>query len=89
MKTEFKKSFVKDIKRHSKDQKLLTRIQEIILEVEAAKDPTAINKLKKLKAEGSYYRIRCGNYRLGLVIDNDTITFVRVLHRSEIYRYFP
>lgn len=89
MKTEFRKSFVKDIKRLGKDKKLLGRIRDIILEVEAAGSITTIANLKKLKAEGTYYRIRSGNYRVGLIIDGDTVTFVRALHRSEIYRYFP
>lgn len=77
MKTEFRKSFLKDIKRLGKDEKLLGRIRDIILEVEAAGEVHAIVNLKKLKAEGSYYRIRTGNYRLGLIIAGDTITFVR------------
>lgn len=89
MKTEFRKSFLKDIKRLGKDDKLLGRIKDIILEVEAAAGITAISNLKKLKAEGSYYRIRTGNCRIGLIIENSTVIFVRVLHRSEIYRYFP
>ena len=89
MKTEFRKSFLKDIKRLGTDEKLLGRIGDIILEVEAAGEIHAIANLKKLKAEGSYYRIRSGNYRLGLIIDGDSVTFVRALRRSEIYRYFP
>jgi mRNA interferase RelE/StbE len=89
MKIAFTKSFAKDLKKHAGDKKLLARIKEIILEVEAADSITAINNLKKLKSEGSYFRIRSGNYRVGLIIDGDTATFVRALHRSEIYRYFP
>ena len=89
MKTTFKKSFAKDLKTHSRDKTLLARIQETILEVEAADSITYIKNLKKLKAEGSYYRIRVGNYRLGLIIEDETAIFVRVLHRTEIYRYFP
>jgi mRNA interferase RelE/StbE len=89
MKTAFAKSFAKDLKRHARDKNLLARIKEIILEVEAAADITSINNLKKLKAEGSYFRIRSGNYRIGLIIDGETVTFVRVLNRSEIYHYFP
>jgi mRNA interferase RelE/StbE len=89
MKTAFAKSFAKDLKRHANDRNLLARIQEIILEVEAASSISTINNLKKLKAEGSYFRIRTGNYRIGLSIDGDTVTFVRALHRSEMYRYFP
>ena len=89
MKTAFKKSFAKDLQRHGKNKNLLARIQKIILEVEAADCLITINNLKKLKAEGSYFRIRSGNYRLGLIIEGETVTFVRALHRSEIYRYFP
>jgi mRNA interferase RelE/StbE len=89
MKTAFTKSFAKDLKKHAGEKKLLARIQEIILEVEAADSITTINNLKKLKAEDCYFRIRSGNYRIGLIIDGDTVTFVRVLNRSEIYRYFP
>jgi mRNA interferase RelE/StbE len=89
MKTEFRKSFTKDLKRQAKDKNLLTHVQKIILEVEAAGDTMKIGNLKKLKAEGSYYRIRVGSYRIGLVIENDTVVFVRILNRGEIYRYFP
>ncbi|MDF1594342.1 MAG: hypothetical protein P1P89_22750 [Desulfobacterales bacterium] len=52
MKTAFTNSFIKDLKKHAKDKKLLARIQEIILDVEAADGIPAINNLKKLKAEG-------------------------------------
>ncbi len=89
MKTEFRKSFAKDLKRQTGDKNLLSHVQKIILEVEAAGDIMKISSLKKLKAEGSYYRIRVGSYRIGLVIENDTVIFVRILNRGEIYRYFP
>jgi mRNA-degrading endonuclease RelE of RelBE toxin-antitoxin system len=31
---------------------------------------------KKLKADGNYYRIRVGSYRIGFIEDEGTITFV-------------
>ncbi len=34
-------------------------------------------------------RIRIGDYRLGIIFDGETLIFERVLHRKEIYRYFP
>jgi mRNA interferase RelE/StbE len=84
VKTTFKKSFTKDLETYNRDKTLLARIQEAILEVEAADSITSIKNLKKLKAEGSYYRIRVGNYRIGLIVENEIVTFVRVLHRSQI-----
>jgi mRNA-degrading endonuclease RelE of RelBE toxin-antitoxin system len=35
------------------------------------------------------YRIRIGDYRLGIIFDGETLIFERVLHRKGIYRYFP
>ncbi|MBP1468695.1 type II toxin-antitoxin system RelE/ParE family toxin [Candidatus Chloroploca sp. M-50] len=43
----------------------------------------------KRPEEDPYYRIRIGDYRLGLFVEDDTITVVRFLHRRDIYRYFP
>jgi mRNA interferase RelE/StbE len=89
VKVEFKKSFAKDLKKKSKDRRLLARVEQIIGQVEEAENPHQISNLKKLKAEGNFYRIRSGDYRLGLIIDGDTVIFVRLLRRNEIYRYFP
>lgn len=89
MNTAFTKSFTKDLKKLAKEKNILERVREIILEVEAAASIAAVSNLQKLKAEGSHFRIRSGDYRVGLTIDGDTVTFVRVLHRSEIYRFFP
>ncbi len=48
-----------------------------------------LSNVKHLTSEGPYYRIRIGDYRLGLLVEDDTVTMVRFLHRREIYRYFP
>ena len=48
-----------------------------------------IPNVKHLTSDGPYYRIRIGDYRLGLIVEDDTVTFVRFLHRRDIYRYFP
>ena len=75
--------------RRIKDTSLLKRVQKTLEEVETAGSVLEIRHLKKLRAEGHYYRIRLGDYRIGLIIEGDTVVFVRLLHRSEIYRYFP
>ena len=90
MKTEFKSSFLKDI-RSIKDKTLLFRLEQFILAVETADNLSAIPNLKKLKGQKNnfYYRSRIGNYRVGIIIRQDTVVFVRFLNRKEIYRYFP
>ena len=89
MNIEFKKSFAGDLKKKAQQIKLRSRIQEIIQEVDNAESLYEIKNLKKLKAEDDYYRIRIGDYRIGLKIKDGTVIFVRFLHRKEIYRYFP
>ena len=68
---------------------MLRRIREVIGNVEHVNKPTDISNLKKLKGQGRYYRIRVGEHRVGLKIKADTVVFIRVLNRKEIYRYFP
>jgi len=48
-----------------------------------------VNNIKKLKGEDNAYRVRVGEYRVGFTLVDNTITFTRVLHRREFYRYFP
>jgi mRNA interferase RelE/StbE len=57
--------------------------------VEQAESLLDIPHLRRLRAKGRYYRIRVGDYRLGLTVDGDEVCFVRALHRREVYRYFP
>ncbi|WP_293126172.1 type II toxin-antitoxin system RelE/ParE family toxin [Microcoleus sp. bin38.metabat.b11b12b14.051] len=88
MNVEFRKSFEKDLN-NLRDESLLQRIQAVIEEVEAAENFGDVSNLKKLKADGNYYRIRIGDYRIGIAFDENIVIFVRVLHRKEVYRYFP
>lgn len=88
MKVEFKASFARDLK-PIKDGDLLRQAREVIEGTESAQSLSEIPNLKKLSGEGRYFRVRIGDYRMGLVIEGDTVTFVRFLHRREIYRHFP
>ncbi len=88
MNVEFRKSFEKDLSK-IKDAELLQRIQAAVEEVEAIDSLIDLTNVKKLKAEGDYYRIRVGDYRIGLSVGENVVVFTRVLHRKEIYCYFP
>ncbi len=88
MKVEFKKSFIRDLKK-LKNKSLHQRLAEKIEQVEQTDSLLSVTSLEKIKGVDDYYRIRIGNYRVGLKLNNDTVLFVRFLHRKEIYRYFP
>jgi mRNA interferase RelE/StbE len=85
---EFKRSFEKDL-RKIRSSEILLRIKAAIAEIEVAEDLSEVSELKKMQGYRIYYRIRVGDYRLGLIIEDEQVVFVRALHRREIYRYFP
>ena len=88
MNVEFRKSFEKDLLKIL-DADLLQRIQEAIEDVENAEKLNEVSNLKKLKGDGDYYRIRLVDYHIGIKVNDGIVCFVRILHRKEIYRYFP
>lgn len=67
------------------------RVEAISFGEEIKQDPFLGSKVKKLTGYQTYYKIRVGDYRIGLQIDpnTQTVEFQRVLHRRDIYRKFP
>jgi len=88
MKTAFKASFLKAIKKIDSDQ-LKADIANAILNFESAESQIQISQLKKLKGYKQYYRIRIGDYRIGIKIEAEIVIFVDIDHRKNIYRIFP
>ena len=90
MTTDFKSSFLSDIKKVN-DRKVEARIRQAILSVENAATTRDIPNLKKLKGfkSGTYHRIKVGDFRIGVAIENETVIFVAFDNRKDIYKYFP
>jgi mRNA interferase RelE/StbE len=88
MKVDFKKSFLKDEKK-IKNNKLKSLIAECIIQVESAENIISIKNLKKLSGYDAYFRIRIGDYRIGVKIEKNVVYFVVFEHRKEVYKKFP
>jgi mRNA interferase RelE/StbE len=88
VKVGFRESFSKDLA-GIKDKSLLERVRVAIEAVEKAGSLSQINGLKKLKGGGNYYRLRIGDFRVGMVVEGNKIVFVRFINRKDAYRYFP
>ena len=88
MKTQFRASFAKDLK-NAKNKDVRRHIKDTIEQIERAQNLQELAGVKKLKGANDYYRIRVGEYRIGIVLEGDIVVFVRCLDRKEIYRYFP
>jgi len=88
VKVHFRKSFLRDLKRLTQED-VKVRLRQVIESIEHATSLREIANLKKLKFGEEYYRIRLGDYRLGLIAEGESVVLVRFLHRRELYRYFP
>lgn len=71
------------------DRQLLLKIKRAIKQIQQADNLNEVNQIKKLQGKMNYYRIRVGNYRMGIKVSEGVVSFIRILHRKEIYRYFP
>lgn len=88
MKYFVERSFTKDLKSLPKEVKADVKQYFDIVEKAAAFNEL-VSDLIKLTGHKIYYRYRVGDYRVGIAYRDETVIFLRALHRREIYRYFP
>lgn len=89
MRVDFDKSFDKSLDK-IKNKSLFPKIEKIIINCENSKSLSEIPNVKKLNGYKTYYRIKMGEYRIGFeMIGKQTIKFILVAHRKDIYKSFP
>ncbi|NET69802.1 MAG: type II toxin-antitoxin system RelE/ParE family toxin [Sphaerospermopsis sp. SIO1G2] len=88
-KVEYTKKFIKELA--SLPQDVQSRIEAIVFTELEIENPFELAYLGKMKGYKDKYKIRVGDYRIGLTLDQETQTILcqRVAHRSEIYKIFP
>ena len=86
---QYKRAFLRDLSRLPNNFR--TRVEEIVFGDEIKDDPFLNGRTQKMSGFDNFYKIRVGNYRIGLLLDfeNKSVEFRWVLHRREIYRRFP
>lgn len=88
MKVKYRKKFLKELS--SIPTSVRTKIETYVFNTIPESDTLhEIGKIKKLKGYRDYYKIRFGDYRVGFKIEGDILIFERVLHRKDIYKYYP
>ena len=88
MKVAFKRAFLKDLEKLPRDA--YQEIARLVLyEFPKATRVRDIKSVKKIAGEKNYFRIRSGYYRIGFEVRKGELILMRVLHRKDIYRYFP
>lgn len=81
---EFIKSFEK-----LNNPSLQKKLNQLIDKVEAAAIISDISGLKKLVGFTVHYRIRMGDYRIGVTIIANDVRLMVIAHRKDIYDIFP
>ncbi len=64
-------------------------MKEAIEGIEEAETLADLPNVTKWSGTSAFYRLRVGDYRIGMAVEGGEVEFVRCLHRQEIYRYFP
>ena len=88
MKVEFTRKFESQIDR-LRDENLKLEIANVVRAVMEAKTLGDIPNIKKLTGFKTAFRIRTGNYRIGILYQNNTAYFAAFAHRKDIYKQFP
>jgi mRNA interferase RelE/StbE len=87
MEIRVNKTFLKELARIPASQRKKVE-QFVFIDAPAFERQEDIPNLRKLKGYKYYYRIRFGDYRAGIRIENDVLIFERLLHRKDIYKFF-
>ena len=86
---EYTKRFLKELAALPVD--IQSRVEPIIFQEIESENPFELGYLEKLKGYSDKYKIRVGDYRIGITLDQETKTLIcqRVAHRKDIYRILP
>ncbi|MCL4142238.1 UNVERIFIED_CONTAM: hypothetical protein GTU68_044399 [Idotea baltica] len=72
-----------------KNDKLKLKLADIVADLKSADNLSEIRNVKAISGHPDAYRIRVGDYRLGIFYSEEIITIARFLKRNDIYKLFP
>ena len=88
MEIEATPAFIRDLKR-VRHRRLQQRITRKIEELDAASTLSDVTGVQPMTGWANRYRIRIGDYRLGIALEGGVVVLVRLGPRRDFYRYFP
>ena len=80
--------FARDLRRVRSDQ-IQRRVRRKLEEMEAAPSLAQVRGVKKIADSENHYRVRVGDYRIGLEMDGEIAILQRFGARDGFYRGFP
>ena len=85
----YAKKFSKDVDAIRKEARIKKTLLKAIEKIREAGSLGEIKGVRKIEGYQKYYRIKLGDYRLGIKVTKSRIELIRFLHRKDIYRRFP
>ena len=85
---EYKKRFLKELSKLPGG--LQSQVEKIVFEDLICENPFDLGYLEQMKGYTGKYKIRIGQYRIGITVDKQKKVVVcnRIAHRKDIYRIF-
>ncbi len=87
-KIEYKNRFLKELSKLPEG--VQTQAEKMVFEDLICENPFVLGYLEQMKGYPGKYKIRIGQYRIGVTIDKQKKVLVcnRIAHRKDIYRLF-
>ena len=81
---EYRKKFLKELSKIHIGERL--RIESFVFkELPKANTIFELGNVEQMKGYPTYYKIRFGQYRIGLKMNDNKVILERALHRKDIY----
>jgi len=88
MQVKYNKQFLKELSKLP--NKTSTKIEEFVFEsLPKYNTIEQVGNIEKMIGYKNCFKVRFGNYRVGIKRENGYIVITTVKHRGEIYKYFP
>lgn len=85
---KYRKRFLKELSKLP--SKIRTQIEQFVFEdLPKLCRISELGSIEKMQGYDGFYKARFGQYRVGMYLKDNILILERVLHRKDIYRYFP
>ena len=88
MEVRYSKKFLKQLAGIPREIRI--KIEGFVFsELSSASTIGEVGKIEKMQGYANCYKSRFGDYRVGFLLQDNVLTVKTVMHRREIYKFFP
>jgi mRNA interferase RelE/StbE len=88
MEVRYSKKFLKQLAAIPRETRV--KIEDFVFNELSTKTTIGeVGKIEKMQGYANCYKSRFGDYRVGFMLENNVLTVKTVMHRREIYKFFP